>query len=220
MNCQPQWRRHAKSLRQMLSQAQDVYKQAYDKRSLNDRKFQLGYKVLIRTMKRKKGESPKLIRPYGGPFYITLIALNDTYRLRGCETNRMIKSMIHADRLIAYHDPVKKKVTLNTSATLEDIASSGQKQDGGVDELANGSVVDAVGNDTAASDLSQGDTWYEAVKLSGIKRKGRQVFYKVCWKNGHKPTWEKSEDISDKLKQIYHINRTLTGAKRKRINKS
>ena len=203
-----------------VSQAQDVYKQAYDKRSLNDRKFQLGDKVLIRTMKRKKGESPKFIRPYGGPFYITLIGLNDTYRLRECETNRMIKSMIHADRLTAYHDPVKKKVTLNTSATLEDIASSGQKQDGGVDELANGSVFDAVGNDTAASDLSQGDTWYEAVKLSGIKRKGRQVFYKVCWKNGHKPTWEESEDISDKLKQIYHINRTLTGAKRKRINKS
>ena len=59
--------------------------------------------------------------------------------------------------------------------------------------------------------------WQEAEKLLATKMKGGKKYYRVKWTNENvKPTWELSSDVSEPLKIQFHINRTMTGRRRKK----
>src|SRR2546425_3042233 len=61
--------------------------------------------------------------------------------------------------------------------------------------------------------------WQEAEKLLATKMKGGKKYYRVKWTNENvKPTWELSSDVSEPLKIQFHINRTMTGRRRKKRN--
>jgi hypothetical protein len=49
--------------------------------------------------------SPKLVEKYKGPYYITELSPNYTYKLRMCNTNKEVKSIINAKELIMYKYP-------------------------------------------------------------------------------------------------------------------
>ncbi|XP_046329556.1 uncharacterized protein LOC124113317 [Haliotis rufescens] len=65
-------------------------------------KFQVGDTVLMNNQKVKKGCSLKLTRKWTGPWYISNIGLNHTYKVRDRQTQKEYKSYVHANRLKPY----------------------------------------------------------------------------------------------------------------------
>ena len=51
------------------------------------------------------GKAPKLHRKWVGPYYITMMVPNHTYRLRKVRTNLEVKSLVNAMRLKPYYYP-------------------------------------------------------------------------------------------------------------------
>ena len=60
--------------------------------------------------------------------------------------------------------------------------------------------------------------WYEATQLLAIRKNNNKRQYKVAWV-GFPPSWEDEDNISDLLKQQYHIKRTLEGRLRKEFKR-
>lgn len=88
-----------------IKQAQIKQKQQYDKKSTDVPDFRVGQSVLLHSTKVPVGLSPKLHNPWDGPFYITAIGPNNTYKLRRCSNHKELKSFIHANRLKRYENP-------------------------------------------------------------------------------------------------------------------
>ena len=87
-----------------IAEAQQRYKEQYDKNS-KEPDFRPAQRVWLYCTKVPVGKAPKLHRKWAGPYYITRIGPNHTYKLRNCATNKEVKSMINAQRLKPYYDP-------------------------------------------------------------------------------------------------------------------
>ena len=62
------------------------------------------------------------------------------------------------------------------------------------------------------------DVWYEAIRLRDVRGGAKNREYLVEWSEpGAAATWEKADDVSERLKELFHVNRTLTGKRRKRL---
>ena len=59
------------------------------------------------------------------------------------------------------------------------------------------------------------ETLYEVEKLVASKWKDKKRLYKVKWKNYPTPTWEPEANIPEDLKKAFHINRTISGRRKK-----
>ena len=79
-------------------------KDRYDRNS-KITQFRLRDLVLLRQHVVPVSRSPKLVDKYKGPYYITELGPNYTYKLRFCSTNKEVKSMINAKELKMYKDP-------------------------------------------------------------------------------------------------------------------
>lgn len=80
------------------------------------------------------GKSPKLHRKWTGPYYITQLGPNFTYKIRNCATNKEVKSLIDGARLKPYFDPEKRPT--NPPAGLEDYKDdldAGEVNEGNLD---------------------------------------------------------------------------------------
>lgn len=88
-----------------INQAQIKQKQQYDKKSTDVPDLRVGQSVLLYSTKVPVGLSPKLHNPWDGPFYITAIGPNNTFKLRRCSNHKELKSFIHANRLKRYENP-------------------------------------------------------------------------------------------------------------------
>ena len=87
-----------------IKAAQAKYKYQFDKRS-QEPKFQPAGRVWLYCTKVAVGKAPKLHRKWAGPYYITLLGPNHTYKVRNCATNKAVKSLINGVRLKPYYDP-------------------------------------------------------------------------------------------------------------------
>ena len=87
-----------------IKAAQDKYKYQHDKRSQLP-SFQPAQRVWLYCTKVPPGKAPKLHRKWVGPYYITMIGPNHTFRLRNAQTNLEVKSLVNAARLKPYYDP-------------------------------------------------------------------------------------------------------------------
>ena len=87
-----------------LQHAQQRQKTHYDKNTALPT-FEIQDQVLMYTPKVPVGLSSKLHRKQEGPFYIVAKGPNHTYKLRRCNNNKPLKSMINANRLKPYHPP-------------------------------------------------------------------------------------------------------------------
>ena len=87
-----------------IKDAQDKYKYQYDKRSKVP-EYRPAQRVWLYCTKVPVGKAPKLHRKWVGPYYITMMGPNHTYRLRNVRTNLEVKSLVNALRLKPYYDP-------------------------------------------------------------------------------------------------------------------
>ncbi|VDI63928.1 Hypothetical predicted protein [Mytilus galloprovincialis] len=94
-----------------IKQAQERYKQQYDKKS-KEPEFQPAQRVWLYCTKVPVGKAPKLHRKWSGPYYITRIGPNSTYKLRNCATNKEVVSMVNAQRMKPYYDPKDRPTNL------------------------------------------------------------------------------------------------------------
>ena len=73
--------------------------------------------------------------------------------------------------------------------------------------------------DNSNSTVDNGQ-WYEVERILSMKRKGKDILYKIKWKDPKYPhSWIPAQDVSEALKDNYHVRRTLTGKLRKRFHK-
>ena len=84
-----------------IQTAQQRQKQQYDKKSKEPPNFRVGQSVLLHSTKVPVGLSPKLHNPWIGPFYITNIGPNNTYKLPKCSNHKELKSPVHANRMMS-----------------------------------------------------------------------------------------------------------------------
>ena len=84
--------------------SQEKSKQRHDVKA-KDPGLKVGDYVLLKSLKVPKGYSPKLYPKSKGPFYITELGPNFTYRLRSCADHSEIKCLINATRLRKYVNP-------------------------------------------------------------------------------------------------------------------
>ena len=87
-----------------IEAAQQRYKQQYDKYSKTP-EYRPAQRVWLFCTKVPVGKAPKLHRKWLGPYYITMLGPNHTYRLRHSKTNKEVKSLVNAMRLKPYYDP-------------------------------------------------------------------------------------------------------------------
>ena len=87
-----------------IKAAQDKYKYHYDKRAkVPD--YRPAQRVWLYCTKVPMGKAPKLHRKWVGPYYITVVGPNHTYRLWNVRTNAEVRSLVNAMRLKPYYDP-------------------------------------------------------------------------------------------------------------------
>ena len=84
--------------------AQEKSKQRHDVQA-KDPGLKVGDYVLLKSIKVPKGYSPKLYPKSKGPFYITELGPNFTYKLRSCADHSEVKCLINASRLRKYVNP-------------------------------------------------------------------------------------------------------------------
>ncbi|CAC5378790.1 unnamed protein product [Mytilus coruscus] len=107
---------HLKVVKKISTQnvevAQEKSKQNYDKKA-KEPDFRVGNRVLLQGMKVPKGLSSKLQAKWVGPFYITDVGKNKTYKLRRASNHKIVKSRIHANRIKHYEDPRDHREIVN-----------------------------------------------------------------------------------------------------------
>ncbi|CAC5416210.1 unnamed protein product [Mytilus coruscus] len=87
-----------------VNRRQEKNKEHYDKKD-KEPDFMVGQKGLIRVYKVPPGLSRKLQDKSDGPYLMTQLGPNHTYRLMNCKTRKVMKSLINAQHLRIYHDP-------------------------------------------------------------------------------------------------------------------
>ena len=90
-----------------IKAAQEKYKHQHDKYSQLP-KYRPAQRVWLYCTKVPQGKAPKLHRKWVGPYYITMIGPNHTFRLRNAQTNLEVKSLVNAARLKPYFDPADR----------------------------------------------------------------------------------------------------------------
>ena len=86
-----------------IEKAKHQQKIRYDEKA-KDPPYSIGDRVSLKLMHRTQGVSKKLTPRWEGPYYITRIGPNCTFKLRRCSDNLELKPLVHADRLKRYID--------------------------------------------------------------------------------------------------------------------
>ena len=181
-------------------ESQDQYKQNYDSHAKHV-EFNTGDKVWLHCPQVPIGMSSKLHSKWTGPYYIAGIGPNNTYCIRHCVTNKEQSSLIHANRLKLHHS--------------EDVRKYDNENGRGAD-----TIQDSIDSQPNSSQIPESkDEWQEVDKLLGTAMVRGKRHYHVKWKHKSKTTWEPDENISERLKRDFHINKTLSGKRRKRKSK-
>ena len=155
--------------------------------------------VLLRQFKTPVGKSPKLIDKFDGPFYISAIGPNFTYKLRRRSDHKELKLMVNAGRLREY-----------TSG--RDIRT--QYPDEGLGQLfADDNDVDTDDDQNNEND-AQDEQLYQVEKLLRLRKRAGKIHFYVKLADGGK-TWEPEENLSADLIREYFVTNTKQGKKRK-----
>ena len=99
--------------------AKTKYKQQFDKKTKLPT-FKVGHRVWLYCRHTPVGLSPKLCKKWLGPYYICDAYDNFTYKLRHCVTNKLVKSVAHANRLKVYFSPQDRPVSEPKLADVQD----------------------------------------------------------------------------------------------------
>ncbi|CAC5372486.1 Retrovirus-related Pol polyprotein from transposon 297,Retrovirus-related Pol polyprotein from transposon 17.6 [Mytilus coruscus] len=105
---------------------QDKYTTQHDKNAVQPT-FLAGAKVWLYCSRTPKGKSHKLVQRWTGPYRIMYKGPNNTFKIKNTETQKEVKSLIHAKRLKDYHNPLDRPNYLLPE--YEDILLDAEEQD-------------------------------------------------------------------------------------------
>ena len=197
--------------------------------------FAVHDRVLMRVSKVPTGLSPKLFEKYDGPYYISELGPNYTYRLRRCSDHKHLKALINASRLIPYKDPYLMRDLPDPETDADDenyepqnaqpnrVSSGDTQAESGLTPENTNTHRPLADQKTQQDDINQhsqsDDKYYEVEKLLKVKRLQGKKHYLGKWKGNFKNSWEPEEFITEKPKRDFHIARSR-GGKRRRKSRS
>ncbi|PIK54034.1 hypothetical protein BSL78_09063 [Apostichopus japonicus] len=206
--------------------AREKQKALYDQ-STRVPEFTIGDRVWLYCRKVPQGISVKLFCKWTGPYYICASGPNFTFKLRNCKDNKEVKSLVHSNRLKIYFDPQDRPnftpdpLPDTEELSPEEIQDSTDNAPQSTPELKPPSSSES-GSSNTGSENTESPTQVTNVpskiaeRLLKCQRYNGKLYYKVKWEDHSDTTWELEENISDFLKQEFHISKTLDGKKRKR----
>jgi len=202
---------------------QEKYKQHYDKNAAFP-KFKVGDLVLLLDPNVPLGKSPKLHNKFRGPMYIVEVNDNFTYAIHDCATDKRHPSLVHANRLRPYRPPNDRVYNAYDTVSSRGTNDHQNKPDQCTNSYTSPPAISssAAAEPTASTSNAQtkptqsDDVWYAVEKLLATRVRNRTRQYRVKWASNESPTWQNASDISPALIREYHINRTVTGRKRRR----
>jgi hypothetical protein len=208
-----------------MQQAQNQSKVRHDKKAV-DPMYSVGDLVWLFCPKVPVGLSPKFHKKWTGPYYITQVGPNFTYRLRDCENNKMMKSLVHANRLKRFFDPKDRPTEMENPRLQTPLGNTNtDMNDNVVVEDTQASQTQRNEEDSNHTEPPQPDhtlpqnsqiDWREVERLIKVSRGQGKKWYRVKWKDKSPSTWVPEEEINDNLKREFHIKHTYSGKRRKR----
>jgi transposase InsO family protein len=215
-----------------ILKSQQKYKLQYDKKSRTP-PFKVGDRCWLYCAKTPKSLKAKLVVRWIGPNYITQVLSNHTYKLRKCSDNKLIRNVVHANRLKQFYDPETRPTNppdmfrndrreLNPEELLdtnEDDTNANNTQpdtNPGTSQTQD-NPVGTQGTQAENSQSQSKDKWLKVEKLlkSAMIRGTRH--YLIKWADHTiRPSWEPSSNVPNVLIREFHVNKTLSGHKRKR----
>ena len=180
------------------------------------------------------GLSRKLQDKSDGPYLITELGPNHTYRLVNCKTNKPLKSLINAQHLRLYCDPrpYRRQTEEVPQLENEDNPRPYRRQTEEVPQLVNEDngvnrqvpeINDNVHKEATLQPQSDEDErinqpMYDVERFLGKKTIKGHVHYKCKWSDGSPSSWEPAENITEKFIEEYHMRYTQ-GKRRKHKRK-
>ena len=171
-----------------VDEVQVKTKARYDEKA-KDPNFAIGDQVMLKCMKVPKGFSPKLHAKWEGPFYITYVGQNSTYKLRRYLDHKIIKSRIHANRLKHYVDPRNHRdpgIPVPQNA-IDNITDNIDRIDNNLTQKDNDKQADQNDNEHLDEDDNEDDQ-FSAEKLLNERRRNGKNYYMVKWGGYKKKT--------------------------------
>ena len=211
-----------------IEQSQIQSKAQYDKNA-KEPVYEIGDRVWLSNQIVPKGQSKKLVQKWIGPYFITAKKGPCNYIMKDCKTFKEINHPVHSNRLKPYNDD--RDIFANRDRTdrdSQDVSNDNQDNDTRPDTSLDVQNSAPGARDTLddSADSSQSrrnkkkPQWFSARRLLGVKTMNGKKFYRVEWDDPNlRPEWIPSDDVTDYLKEQYHIRRTQTGLLRKEFKK-
>ncbi|VDI72787.1 Hypothetical predicted protein [Mytilus galloprovincialis] len=197
-----------------LQYSQERQKSHYDKNTALPQ-FEIQDLVLMHNPKVPVGLSSKLHRKNNGPFYIVAKGPNHTFKLRRCEDNKLLKSMINSNRLKKYIPPDHRP---DQNAPPPDEPRPDprrteqpnfQQQDPNPDPAQN-SQTDIQDSDEPVEDNSK--QFYDIEKLLQRRKYKGEPQFLVKWVGFKEKTWEPEQNLPIQLVRQFLATKTQGGA--------
>lgn len=210
-----------------VQNSQEKAKSHHDKKAKNP-DFRVGNRVLLQCMKVPKKLSPKLHAKWVGPYYITDVGTNNTYKIRRVVDHKIVKSRIHANRLKHYEDPRNYRTPNNDqNQDDDDNQATNNTNNNPVPDKAstdnkNNDKNDDKDKDNNGIDNDNDDDQDEflAEKLVAKRKRNGKNYYRVKWVGYKRTTWVPEEDIGEGLLVDFYTKYTKDGKLRKKKLKS
>ncbi len=213
-----------------LKEHKQRYKAAYDRTfQVKEPNFALAQRVLMKNDRPLLGVStPKLKARWIGPLYITKIHPHFLFSLRWCDSNKLLRTRVHASKIKAYRQPMYR--TLRGPVDFQPMPAADATGAEGTASVNPPSVEPPHTSrhslaDTNPSSVtgSQGmddsdDTFHEVERIMKCTSYKGQKWYHVRFKNAKKAEWVLGTNISPHLIELFHCNKTLSGKAKKRRN--
>ena len=205
-----------------MKNAQLKHKAYHDKKA-KEPNFKIGQSVWKYDPKVPKGTSSKLHRKWKGPYIITEVCPNHTYKLTNCNTQKELRSRINAAMLKPYNDPADRPEYLrdNENDTTDQNANrqNNVRQTNDIHEDIHSQNTQHDHNvQPDDSDNSQDDDTCNIDTVDKILRAATQnhkLIYHVRYNNGVRK-WVNGHDVSEEQRQYFHENYTHQGKKKKK----
>ena len=210
-----------------IKKSQEKSKERFDKHAKVPN-FKLFDKVLIKSNKVPIGLSPKLAEKYQGPYFISELGPNHTYKIRRCSTRKELKSFMNASQLKKYYNPDIERAKI---AQPQDPQAKNQHPVDTQDSVDTQNVVDTQSQNTQPvnidtdgddpqtqkqADEAKDDTQeypYDIRRL--VKYRNKDQYFYIEWSDGSK-TWEPQENVRPDLVAEYFQKYTKKGRVRKK----
>jgi hypothetical protein len=189
-----------------IRKEQEKYKAQFDRKASHPM-YQRGDLVLLYQPKPPLScKSPKLYRPYIGPYFIEETHDGYTYTIRDCENQQKYTSRVHANRLKKFISPTERLYNVHKPKSTVKQPRTTQR-----------TMTDETETTTNNKDKNNNEKeWWSVDKVLATRVRNKIREFRVRWTDKRYPsTWVRSEDLSPGLAREYYINKSQKRRKRR-----